>query len=156
MRSWDSSQQMSGCTLCMTSLEISQFCLNVLMRFKFNFLSTVNSVDSMDHSCFAVNAPPHKQLHRSQRTQCTPIPLPHRSQTPAAPYHWSVSPSLWWYYAKFGSKALSCHGSLLLVGKLKHRQMDHFTCLYFLRLEKDLPTVPWCLLHILRLPPPAI
>ena len=76
MRSWDSSQQMSGCTLCMTSLEISQFCLNVLMRFKFNFLSTVNSVDSMDHSCFAVNAPPHKQLHRSQRAQCTPIPLP--------------------------------------------------------------------------------
>jgi len=65
------------------------------------------SVSSLD-SAHAVLQPPPRHNRRAQRTQRAPSPVNRRSQTPAAPSRRASSPSLCWYHARFGSKALSC------------------------------------------------
>ena len=54
--------------------------------------STANVVDTIH----AVHAPTPRQHCEPQRSQHTPSPLPHHSQIPAAPSHWSTLLSFCW------------------------------------------------------------
>ena len=66
--------------------------------------SSVNAVDLV----LAVNTLSSRQNPRPQCSQRPSSPVTRHSQTPAAPYRHSTSPSSCWYHAKFGAKALSC------------------------------------------------